>query len=63
MNSQDQVIAAAKHVGDAVSVVVVLGALAKVLPPIAAFLTIVWTAIRIYETRTVQRLLGRGPQG
>jgi hypothetical protein len=48
-----------KHVGDGVSVLVVAGALASVLPPIAAFFTIVWTAIRIYETKTVQRLLGR----
>lgn len=49
----------AKHIGDAISAVIVVGALAKMLPPLAAFLTIVWTAIRIYETRTVQRLLGR----
>ena len=52
-------IEAAKHVGDAVSVMVVAGALASILPPIAALLTIIWTAIRIFETKTVQRLLGR----
>jgi len=48
-----------KHFGDALSAIIVVGALAKMLPPLAAFLTIVWTAIRIYETRTIQRLLGR----
>ncbi len=48
-----------KQVMDAVSVVTVVGTLGNVLPPIAALLTIVWTSIRIYETKTVQRLLGR----
>lgn len=55
----DQQIRAA---GDVVSVAVVVGTLAKALPAIAALMTIIWTAIRIYETRTVQRLLGRLPQ-
>jgi hypothetical protein len=49
----------AKQVGDAVSIVTVVGTLAEVLPAIAALLTIVWTAVRIYETDTVQRLLGK----
>lgn len=48
-----------KHLADAVSVAAVVGALAEYLPPIAALLTIVWTLIRIYETDTVQRLIGR----
>jgi peptidoglycan biosynthesis protein MviN/MurJ (putative lipid II flippase) len=47
----------AKHVGDAVSIAVVLGALAQWLPPIAALLTIIWTGIRIYESKTVQDIL------
>jgi chromate transport protein ChrA len=29
------------------------------LPSIAALLTIVWTLIRIYETETVQAMLGK----
>ena len=29
------------------------------LPVIATGLTVIWTAIRIYETETVQRWLGR----
>lgn len=48
-----------KHVGDAISIVTVLGTLAQVLPSIAAVITIVWTSIRIYETDTVQKLLGK----
>ena len=49
----------AKHVGDALSVVTVAGTLMDMLPAVAAVLTIVWTGIRIYETDTVQRLLGK----
>ena len=49
----------AKTVGDAVSLVTVVGTLADVLPAVAALFTIVWTALRIYETETVQKLLGK----
>lgn len=48
-----------KHVVDALSIATVLGTLVEFLPSIAAVFTIVWTAIRIWETDTVQRLLGR----
>jgi len=48
-----------KTVGDAISILTVVGTLAELLPAIAAVLTIVWTAIRIWETDTVQRLVGR----
>ena len=48
-----------KHLVDALSVATVLGTLADMLPSIAALFTIVWTAIRIYETTTVQRMLGK----
>ena len=50
-----------KHLLDATSVLALLGSLISVLPAIASLLTIIWTAIRIYETATVQRLLGRAP--
>lgn len=50
----------AKHALDALSVVTVVGTLVEMLPSIAALFTIVWTAIRIYETDTVQRWLGKG---
>lgn len=49
-----------KHVIDWTSIGIVLGSLVQVLPSIAAALSIVWTLIRIYETKTVQRWLGRG---
>jgi hypothetical protein len=48
-----------KHVLDGLSVITVLGTLADMLPAIAAIFTIVWTAIRIYETKTVQGWLGK----
>lgn len=53
--SQEQL----KHVIDAASVGVVAGALMSWLPPIAAALTVIWTLIRILETRTVQRCIHR----
>jgi chromate transport protein ChrA len=48
----------AKNIGDAVSVGTVVGTLAGILPSIAAIITIIWTSIRIYETDTIQKLLG-----
>jgi glycerol-3-phosphate acyltransferase PlsY len=48
-----------KHIVDGLSVATVLGALTAWLPPIAALFTIIWTAIRIWETKTVQRWVGR----
>lgn len=47
-----------KHAVDALSIVTVVGTLVNVLPSIAAIFTIVWTAIRIFETRTVQGWIG-----
>jgi len=49
----------AKHAVDAGSLFALVGSLAGWLPSIAAVFTIIWTGIRIYETRTVQRMLGR----
>lgn len=48
-----------KHVVDALSIFTVLGTLIEMLPSIAAVFTIVWTAIRIWETDTVRSLTGR----
>jgi len=50
----------AKTVVDGLSIVTVLGTLMDFLPTVAAFFTIVWTMIRIYETKTVQKWLGKG---
>jgi hypothetical protein len=49
----------AKIAGDVLSIATLLGALASLLPAVAAILTIIWTGIRIYETETVRRLLGK----
>ena len=48
-----------KTIGDVLSITTVIGTLAQVLPSIAAGFTIVWTVIRIYETKTVQNFLKR----
>jgi len=50
----------AKTVVDGLSIVTVLGTLMEFLPTVAAIFTIVWTMIRIYETKTVQKWLGKG---
>lgn len=50
-----------KQLGDAISIITVVGTLAELLPAVAAILTIIWTAIRIWETETVQRIFGRKP--
>jgi hypothetical protein len=47
-----------KYVIDGVSFLTVVGTLAEMLPAVAAIFTIVWTAIRIWETKTVQGWLG-----
>lgn len=49
----------AKTIGDVLSITTVIGTLAQVLPSVAAIFTIVWTLIRIYETKTVQSWLRR----
>jgi len=46
-----------KHIIDALSFATVVGTLMDALPAVAALFSIVWTAIRIYETKTVQTLL------
>ena len=49
----------AKALIDLLSISTLLGSLVNLLPAVAATLTIVWTAIRILETKTVQSMLGR----
>ena len=50
---------ASKHIIDALSLITVIGTLVDMLPSIAAVFTILWTAIRIYETKTVRGWLGK----
>jgi hypothetical protein len=49
----------AKHVVDALSIMTVLGTLMNILPAVAALLSIVWSLLRIYESKTVQGWLGK----
>ena len=49
-----------KHLLDGVSVATVMGTLMSWLPAIAALFTIIWTIIRIYETKTIQGWLKKG---
>ena len=44
---------------DLIAIGTTVGSVSEILPPVAAIFTIVWTAIRIYETETMQRILGR----
>jgi len=48
-----------KHVLDGLSLITVLGTLMNWLPAVAALLSIIWTLLRIYESATVQKLLGK----
>ena len=48
-----------KYFIDGLSFLTVVGTLAEALPAIAATFTIVWTAIRIWETKTVQGWLSK----
>ena len=43
-----------KHFVDTASIATVVGTLTHMLPSIAALFSIVWSAIRIYETDTIQ---------
>ena len=56
---KDHLTEGTKHVLDGLSLVTVLGTLVDILPAIAALFTIVWTCIRIYETKTVQGWINR----
>jgi hypothetical protein len=44
-----------KSAVDGASILTVIGTLSEFLPPLAALFTIIWTLIRIYETKTVQK--------
>jgi hypothetical protein len=55
----DHISEPAKHVVDALSILTVLGTLVEFLPAIAALLSIIWSLLRIYESKTVQGWLGK----
>lgn len=49
----------AKHIIDTLSITGVVATLAGWLPAIAALFSLIWSLIRIYETKTVQKMLGK----
>lgn len=49
----------ARLVGDVLSVGTVVSTIMGWLPAVAAIFTIIWTAIRIWETKTVQNFVKR----
>lgn len=51
----------AKTVVDVLSIATVVATIVDILPSMAALFSIVWSLIRIWETDTVQSLLGRNP--
>ena len=48
-----------KQIIDTLSFATVLGTISAILPPLSALFTIIWVSIRIWETDTVQELIGR----
>ena len=48
-----------KPLFDIASIITVIGSLAEVLPPLAALATLIWSIIRIYETKTVQNIINK----
>ena len=44
---------------DISAVLTTVGTIASILPPLAAIFTIIWTAIRIYETKSIQKWLNK----
>ena len=57
MNEQNQ--ETLKHIIDGASILTVIGTLVEFLPAVSAVLSIVWVAIRIYETDTIKKLMNR----
>lgn len=59
MTLTDHIDTGIKHFMDWLSLSAALGSIMGWLPEIGAFLPIVWYGIKIYETDTIQKLLGR----
>ena len=49
----------AKTVADAAAVVTTVGTMMEFLPALASIFTIIWLGIRIWESPTVQGLIGK----
>ena len=49
---------ATKHLIDLSAIFTAVGTMMSILPVIASLFTIIWMGIRIWETKTVQKLFG-----
>ncbi len=47
-----------KHLIDLSAIFTAVGTMMSILPVLASLFTIIWMGIRIWETKTVQKLLG-----
>lgn len=59
MATPEQMLEQAKPLGDAASITAMLATLIGWAPNAAAVLSLIWMAIRIYETKTVQGIIAR----
>lgn len=57
MSAADQHVQTAKSAADILSAGAIVGVFAQLLPPIAALAAILWYAVQIYESHTVQTFL------
>lgn len=61
-NPLDHIPDAGKHALDAIAAAAAIGTLAKLLPPIAAFLSIIWLSLQIYGWIETRVKAARPPQ-
>lgn len=59
MNDKQHLFETVKHAGDVLSIGTLIAVFVSWLPDIAAFLTVVWCVIRVYEMPTVRKVMGR----
>lgn len=59
MHAYEHLSAPFKSVLDGMSIGTIVATFLGWLPHVATLLSVIWVAIRIYETDTVQKLLGR----
>jgi hypothetical protein len=48
-----------KHLIDLSAIFTAVGTMMSILPALASLFTIIWMGIRIWETKTVQKLFGK----
>ena len=59
MSNYEQQVETMKYAADAGAAGISLGAIMGLLPHITAVLSLVWVAIRLYETKTIQSLIAK----